>query len=147
MPGAYCPWRSPSCYSSGSFLSVLFNATQLDIIYVLFTFCVYQANNWDIFIYFSSPKPCNKRVNPSIDIVLTVNGTAVKHIKFFLYLGSMVIIDGGALEDVHTHIKKANGASGSCTHFWGTKISFLELKLGCLIHMLSLSHYTDVEHR
>ena len=57
------------------------------------------------------------RINPSTYLVLTVNGTAEEHFKFFPYLGSIVIIDGGALEDVHTHMKKANGAFGSCTHF------------------------------
>ena len=67
------------------------------------------------------------RVNPSTYLVLTVNVTVVKHIKSFPYLGSIVTVDGGALKDVHTHIKKANGAFGSCTQFGGTKISFLEL--------------------
>ena len=54
--------------------------------------------------------PCSMTVNPSTDLVFTVNGTVVKHFKSFPYLGSLVIIDGGALDDVHTHIKKPNGA-------------------------------------
>ena len=87
------------------------------------------------------------RVNPSTDLELTVNGTAVKHFKFFPYLGRIVIIDGGALEDVHTHTKKANGAFGSFIQFGGTKISFLEIKFSFLIHMLIPSYCTGVEHR
>ena len=50
------------------------------------------------------------RINPSTYLVLTVNGTAEEHFKFFPYLGSIVIIDGGDLRDVHTHTTKANGA-------------------------------------
>ena len=50
------------------------------------------------------------RVNSSTDLVFTVNGTVVKQFKSFQYLGSLVIIDGAALEDVHTNIKKVNWA-------------------------------------
>ena len=87
------------------------------------------------------------RVNLRTALVLTVNGTAVKHFKFFPYLDSLLIIDGGALQNVHTRTKKVNGAFGSCTQVAGTKISCLELKFSFLIHKLSLSHYKDVEHR
>jgi len=49
--------------------------------------------------------PYSMRVNPSTGLVLSVNGTVVKQFKSFPYLGSLGIIDSGALEDVHTHIK------------------------------------------
>jgi hypothetical protein len=49
------------------------------------------------------------RVNPGTDLVFTVNGRVLKHFKSFPYFGSLVIIDGGTLEDAHTHIKKVNG--------------------------------------
>jgi len=48
-------------------------------------------------------------INHSTDLIFTVNGKAVKHLKFFPYLGSLAIIVGEALDDVHTHIKKAKG--------------------------------------
>jgi hypothetical protein len=32
----------------------------------------------------------------------------VKHFKSFPYLGSIATIYGGALKDIHTHIKKVN---------------------------------------
>jgi hypothetical protein len=43
-------------------------------------------------------------------LVLPINGTKVKHIKSFPYLGTIVTTHGAALEDVHTHIKKVNVA-------------------------------------
>ena len=51
-----------------------------------------------------SPKLYSMTVNPSTDLVFTLNGRVVKQFKSFPYFGSQVIIDGGALEDVHTHI-------------------------------------------
>ena len=56
-----------------------------------------------------SPKLYSMTVNPSTVLVFTLNGRVVKQFKSFPYFGSLVIIDGGALEDVHTDIKKANG--------------------------------------
>ena len=55
-------------------------------------------------LYFMSPKLYSMTVNPSTDLVFTLNGRVVKQFKSFPYFGSQVIIDGGALEDVHTHI-------------------------------------------
>jgi hypothetical protein len=46
-----------------------------------------------------------------------------EQVKSFTYLGSIVTIDGGALENVHSHIKKENGPSCICTQFGGIKIS------------------------
>ena len=57
---------------------------------------------------FLSTKLLIMTVNPSSDLVFAVNCTIVKQFKSFPYLGSLVIIDGGALVDVHTHIKKVN---------------------------------------
>jgi hypothetical protein len=49
------------------------------------------------------------RVKPSTNLALTTNGRDAKQIKSFTYAGSIVTTDGGVLEDVHIHIKKANG--------------------------------------
>jgi hypothetical protein len=49
------------------------------------------------------------RVNPSTFLVLAINGREVEQVKSFTYLGSIVTIDGGALEDVHSHIKASGG--------------------------------------
>jgi len=43
------------------------------------------------------------RVNPSTHLVLAINGREVEQVQSFTYLGSIVTIDGGALEDVHSH--------------------------------------------
>jgi hypothetical protein len=51
------------------------------------------------------------RGNPSRDLVFTVKGTVVgKQFKSFPYFDSLVILDGGVLEGVHTNIKKGHGA-------------------------------------
>lgn len=50
------------------------------------------------------------RVNPSTDLTLTAKGSEVEQVKSCTYLGSILTVDGGALEDVHNRIKKANGA-------------------------------------
>ena len=69
------------------------------------------------------------RVNPSTDLVFTVNGTVVNHCKYFPYLGSQVITDGGALEDVHTHIKKVNGTFIKLYTEWRNKHILLRTKI------------------
>jgi hypothetical protein len=43
------------------------------------------------------------RVNPSTFLVLAVNGREVEQVKSFTYLGSIVTIDGEALEDVQSY--------------------------------------------
>jgi hypothetical protein len=58
------------------------------------------------------------RVNPSTDLALTVNGREVDQVKSFTYIGSTVTTLGGALEDVHSHIKKANGAFVQLYSVW-----------------------------
>jgi hypothetical protein len=69
----------------------------------------------------------------------------MEQVKHFTYLGSIVTIDGGALEDVHSHIKNANGAFVQLDPVWRNK-NILELKFGCLIQMLSQSYSTSVKH-
>jgi dihydroorotase len=61
------------------------------------------------------------RVNPSTDLVLTVNGTVVKQFKAFPYLGSLNIIDDGDLENVHTNIKEINVAFVKLYPVWRNK--------------------------
>jgi len=48
------------------------------------------------------------RVKCGAYLVLPINGAQVKHFKSFPYLGSIATIYGGALEDIHTRIKKVN---------------------------------------
>jgi hypothetical protein len=48
------------------------------------------------------------RVKPNINLVLTTKGRDVEQIKSFTYPGCIITRDGGALEDVHSHIKKVN---------------------------------------
>jgi len=42
----------------------------------------------EIFTYILTPKPHTMRINPSTDLVFTVNGTVVKHLKFSSILGA-----------------------------------------------------------
>ena len=44
-------------------------------------------------------------------------------LNLLTYLGSIITIVGGALEDVHSHSKEVNGPSYSCTQLGGIKIS------------------------
>jgi hypothetical protein len=76
------------------------------------------------------------RVSPSTNLVLTINGRQEEEVKSFTYLGSIVTIDVGALEDVHSHIKKANGDFVELYPVWRIKI---ELTYSCLIQILSHS--------
>jgi len=43
------------------------------------------------------------RVNSSTDLVVTINNREVEQVKSFMNLGSIVTVDGGALEDVKNH--------------------------------------------
>jgi hypothetical protein len=61
------------------------------------------------------------RVSPTTNPVLTINGTEEEEVKSLTYLGSIVTINVEALEDVHSHIKKAVGPSWSCTQSGGIK--------------------------
>jgi len=61
------------------------------------------------------------RVSPSTNLVSTINGREEEEVKSFMYLGSIVTINVGALEDAHSHTKKAVGPSWSCTQFGGIK--------------------------
>jgi hypothetical protein len=73
------------------------------------------------------------RVNPITDLVLTVNGTVVKQFKSFSQLGRLVIIDSGALEDIHTHVKKVKGAFAKLYPVWRNKYILLRTKI-CLFN-------------
>jgi len=50
------------------------------------------------------------RVKCGAYLVLPINGTQLKQFKSFPHLGSIASIYAGALEDVHTRIKKVNVA-------------------------------------
>jgi hypothetical protein len=54
---------------------------------------------------------------------LTINGREVEQVKYFTYLGIIITIVGGVLEDVCRHNKEVNGLSCSCAQFEGIKIS------------------------
>ena len=69
------------------------------------------------------------RVNPSTDLVLTANGTVVKQFQSFPYLDSLVIIDGGALGQVHTNIRNVNGAFVKLYPVWKNKYILLGTKI------------------
>jgi len=85
-------------------------------------------------------------VNPSTVLVFTVNSRVVKSFKSFPYFGSLVIIDGGALEDVHTHIKKVNGAFIKLYSEWQNKHTLLRTKI-CLFNTNVKSAYCmGLEH-
>jgi hypothetical protein len=49
------------------------------------------------------------RVKPSMNLVLTTNGRDAEQMKSFTHSGSIITTDCGALENVHSHIKKTNG--------------------------------------
>ena len=75
--------------------------------------------------------------------MLTTNGRDVGQMKSFTYPGSIVTADGGALEDVHSHIKKANGPFISLHPVQKNKY-ILEPKFGCVIQMFSQSYCMGV---
>ena len=86
------------------------------------------------------------RVNPSTVLVFTANGRVLKSFKSFPYFGSQVIIHGGALEDVHTHIKKVNGAFIKLYSEWQNKHTLLRTKI-CLFNTNVKSAYCmGLEH-
>ena len=86
------------------------------------------------------------RANPSTDLVFTVNSRVVKRIKYFSLLGSLDITDGGALEDVHTHIKKVNVVFIKLYPEWQNKHISFRTKI-CLFNTNGKSTYcTGVEH-
>jgi len=87
------------------------------------------------------------KVNPGTDLVFTVNGIVLKHFKSFPYFGGLVIIDGGTLEDVHTHNKKVNGAFVKSYPVRRNKNILLRTKIQLFIHTLSSSYGTGVGHR
>jgi hypothetical protein len=69
------------------------------------------------------------KVNPSTDLALTVNCREVEPVKFLTYLGSIITIDGGALEDFHSRIKKANGAFMQLYPVWRNKNILVRTKI------------------
>jgi hypothetical protein len=86
------------------------------------------------------------RVNPSTVLVFRVNGRVVNHCKYFPYLGSQVITEGGALDYVHTHIKKVNGAFIKLYPDWRNKHTLLRTKICLFIINVKSAYSTGVEH-
>jgi hypothetical protein len=84
------------------------------------------------------------RIKPSINLVLTTNGRDVEQMKAFTYPGSIVTTDGGALEDVNSHMKKVNGPFVPLYPVHNKYI--LETKFGCVIQMFSQSYCMGVKH-
>jgi hypothetical protein len=60
-------------------------------------------------------------VNRNTDLTLIISGREVEEVKSFTYFGSVDAIDGGTLEGVHSHIKKANGALVQFYPIWKNK--------------------------
>jgi hypothetical protein len=80
------------------------------------------------------------RVNSSTYLVLAIKGREVEQVKSFTYLGSIVTIDSGALEDVHSHIRKADGGFIQLYPVWmnkniliGTKIQFFNANVNSVL--------------
>jgi hypothetical protein len=69
------------------------------------------------------------RVKCDAYLVLSINVTYVKHFKSFPYLGSIVTIYGGALEDVHNNIKNVNVAFVKLYLVWRNKYISLRTKI------------------
>jgi hypothetical protein len=68
-------------------------------------------------------------VKPSTYLVLAINGREVEQVKSFTYFGSIVTIDGRALEDVHSHIKKASGEFIQFYPVWMNKKILIRTKI------------------
>jgi hypothetical protein len=85
------------------------------------------------------------RVKPSTNLALTTNGRNVEQMKSFTYAGSIVTTDGGALEYVHSHIKKANGPFMPLYPLQKNKY-IIEQKFGCVIPIFSQSYCMGVKH-
>jgi hypothetical protein len=69
------------------------------------------------------------RVKCGVHLVLPIHGTYVKHFKSFPYLDGIVTIYGGALEDIHTNIKKVNVAFVNLYPVWRNKYISLRTKI------------------
>ena len=69
------------------------------------------------------------RVNPSTDLLVTINNREVEQVKSFMYLGSIDTVDGGALEVVRNHIKKANGSFVQLYPLWRYKNILVRTKI------------------
>jgi hypothetical protein len=85
------------------------------------------------------------RFNSSTGLVLTLNGREVEQVKSFTYIGRIVTINCGAVGDVHIHIKKANRAFVLLYTVSRNKKT-LDLKVSCLIQMLSQCYCMGVKH-
>jgi endonuclease/exonuclease/phosphatase family metal-dependent hydrolase len=62
------------------------------------------------------------RVNPETSRPMTLNGQPVERVSEFLYLGSVMAEDGGAVKDVYTRIKKARGAFIQLNRIWSSTV-------------------------
>jgi hypothetical protein len=61
------------------------------------------------------------RINSGFNRKLHVNIEDIERVELFTYLGSEVTADGGALEDVKTQIKEANGIFLQLYPLWKNK--------------------------
>jgi hypothetical protein len=83
-----------------------------------------ELQSWDL----NKLKTQKMRIKPSTDVVLTVNGRQVEEVKSCTYLGSIVTVDGGALESIHC-MRKANGALMQLYPVWRNKSILVTTKI------------------
>lgn len=81
-------------------------------------------------------KTVDMRINSDSNAPLMLNGNP----ETFQYLGSMVSLDGGAVDDVETRIKKARGAFTTLNRIWSSSVYSKPVKLNifksCVISVL-----------
>lgn len=76
-----------------------------------------------------NPKERVTRSTSAAPQSLNINGVVLEEVKEFIYLGSVIAVDGGTEEDVRRRIILANVAFGSLNNVWYSKRLELKLKL------------------
>lgn len=78
------------------------------------------------------------KINPPLKVTratsqqpqcLEINDVVIEEVKEFVYLGSVISVDGGSDEDVRRRVTLANVAFGSKRNIWYSKQLSLKLKL------------------
>jgi len=76
-----------------------------------------------------NPKTRLTRSSSAIPQSLEINGVKLEEVNEFIYLGSVIAVEGGTEEDVRRRITLANVAFGSLNNVWYSKRLTLRLKL------------------
>jgi hypothetical protein len=79
------------------------------------------------------------RINPESSAPLTLDQNPIQQVDKFLYLGSLVSVDGGAAEDVDSRIKKARGAFTTLNRIWSSSVYTKAVKLNIFKSCVMLS--------